>query len=118
MDESSSRVRTMDDKLNTTLHDSRVKFDRERARADHLIYLVQQHRYPDNIFDKIQESLYNLKRIKVRHSDIPIFYDIFKKPNRQQLKTKLSRKEDWAKSNTFPPQKPKDICYSMKSMPY
>ena len=31
MDESSSRVRTMDNKLNTTPHDSCVEFDRERA---------------------------------------------------------------------------------------
>ena len=37
MDEFRSRVRTMDDKLNTTLHDSRIEFDRERARADSCI---------------------------------------------------------------------------------
>ena len=69
MDESRSLLRTMDDKLNTTLHDSRVKFDRERSRADHLIYLVQQHRHPDDVFDRIQESVSNLKRMKVRQSD-------------------------------------------------
>ena len=69
MDESRSCVRTMDDKLNTTLHDSCDEFDRDRARADHLIYLVQQHRYLDDIFDEIQESLSNLKRMKVRQED-------------------------------------------------
>ena len=47
------RVRTMDDKLNTTLHETNIEFDRESAKADQLLYLVAQHRYPDYIYDRI-----------------------------------------------------------------
>ena len=64
MDEARSRVRNMEDNLNKALHDSGVDFDREKARADHLIYLVQHHRHPDDVFDRIRESMSNPYRRK------------------------------------------------------
>ena len=53
MDETRARVKDMDGKINSTLHNSCIKFDRERANANHLMYLVAQHRYPDNIYDRL-----------------------------------------------------------------
>ena len=53
LDETRARVKDMDGKINSTLHNSRIEFDRERANADHLMYLEAQHRYPDNIYDRL-----------------------------------------------------------------
>ena len=53
MDETKARVKDMDGKINLTLHNSRIEFDRERANANHFMYLVAQHGYPDNIYDRL-----------------------------------------------------------------
>ena len=53
MDETRARVKDMDGKINLTLHNSRIEFDRERANANHFMYLVAQHGYPDNIYDRL-----------------------------------------------------------------
>ena len=73
-----------------------------RERADQLMYLVQQYRYLDDIFDKIRESHSNLIRMNVRHAD---FLQHFQQAKQAATENEAILKRRLGHSKYMPPSK-------------